>query len=74
MCAIAINVVVVEFTQNFGPLPPFLATPDSIVIAGNGKMNVYADGSTVVVDGTGKSWVSQKVLEKYSLKSILKIL
>ena len=53
------NIVTIEFTQNFGSLPPLLAAPSTSTTL-SGTVEIYADGVTQVADATGSKHTSVK--------------
>lgn len=59
-CAKSVNVISIEFTQQFGSLPPLVAIPDQAIIDSKGNVFVYADGLTSVVDANSQTFISQK--------------
>ena len=59
-CAKSVNVISIEFTQQFGSLPPLNSIPDAQIIDTKGSVNVYADGLSSITDGNGKTFTSVK--------------
>ena len=52
----SVNVVRIEFTQDFGSLPPLVPLDDDLA----GTIQVSADGQTVFTDSLGADFVSKK--------------
>lgn len=58
ICQSTVNVVLVTFLEQFGNLSPLVPLIDSAMTAKGGTVKVYADGSTRIVDVSGKKFKS----------------
>lgn len=59
-CQIRSNIIIIEFTQLFGPLSPLVGQPDRTMAAAGGYIDVNADGATRWTDVAGHVVRSQK--------------
>jgi len=50
VCSITVNVVQIEFIQQFGNNPPLKAMSDTVMLAAGGRVLVSADGATIWQD------------------------
>jgi len=57
-CNSTTNVIQVEFTEQFGNLPPLVGDPDAAMLVRGGSVTVYSDGAHVK-DSAGRLFVSQ---------------
>ena len=58
VCSSTNNVARIEFTQDFGALPPLVPAPDKAMLDAGGSVVISADGVTPLIDSAGNVYVS----------------